>query len=644
MTTQTLEFKAEIKQLLDLMIHSIYTNRDIFLRELISNASDAIDKLRFAALTQPDVLENESAFKIKLIANRSAKTLTISDNGIGMTLDEVTDQIGTIAKSGTRAFLEEVKKHPDLGSRPELIGQFGVGFYAAFMAAHTVILRTRKAGVPATQGVLWQSQGDGQYRVEATEKAQYGTDVILQLKDDCLEYLEEYKLRELVKKYSDFVEHPITMDVTREEMPLDAEGKEIKDAKPVIKISEETLNSRKAIWTRSKSDISAEEYNEFYKHVAKDWVNPRITIHFSAEGSSEFKAILFVPEHAPLDLFMPEHKTGLQLYIKRVFISDQCLELLPDYLRFVRGVVDSSDLPLNISRETLQDNPLLARIRKNLVKKLLDQIEKLQQEDRDKYLAFYREFGRVLKEGAHSDFDNKERLARLLYFKSTQSNGEQLRSLSEYVSAMPAAQKEIYYLTGESLEQLRHSPHLEAFAQKGYEVLLMDEFVDEWVVEGIGKFQDKLLRSIAKGDVEIESPEEKVQKDQQREEKTKSFGDLISYLKETLKSEVKDVRLSSRLTQSACCLVADAYDPTANMERILQAMKQPVPEFKRILEINAEHPVYEKMNRLFQTDKNSPLLNDYARLLLDQALLTEGSKIKDPLWFTQKISALMALG
>ena len=683
MSKQSVEFKTEVKQLLDLMIHSIYTNKDIFLRELVSNASDAIDKLRFASLTNPELLDTRhpsptsqpgvnsgwdplaseakpsgsastvgdsglrrndasSEFKIKLSADKASKTITITDNGIGMLFDEVVDNIGTIAKSGTKAFMEELKNNPEASKKPELIGQFGVGFYAAFMVADRVTLRSRRAGEAAENGVLWESQGDGRYDIEAATKASYGTEITLHLKDDCQEYLEEYKIREIIKRYSDFVEHPVVMDITRAEKPLDADGKEIADAKPVSTTTEATLNSRKAIWAKSKSEVSEAEYQEFYKHIAHDWINPRLTLHWSAEGTSEFKALLFVPENAPLDLFQPEQKPGMHLYIKRVFISNDCKELMPDYLRFIKGVVDSADLPLNISRETLQKNPLLDRIRKNLVKKVLDTFDGQMKNERDKYVSLFKEFGKVLKEGVHTDFENKERIAKLLLFKSSKTGLDGYRGFQDYVDAMPAEQKEIYYLSGDDASLLEKSPHLEAFQSKGYEVIYFTDPVDEWVIESLGKFSDKPLKSVAKGDVQLDSEAEKSAKEAESKENAKTYGDLVSIIKDILKDDVKDVRFSTRLTQSACCLVADEHDITANMQRILQAMKQPMPDFKRILEINAKHPVYEKMNTIFAADKASPKIKDYALLLYNQALLTEGSKLKDPLWFTQKISELMA--
>jgi len=639
MSKTTKQFQTEVQQLLDLVIHSLYSNRDIFLRELISNSSDAIDKIRFEAHSNEELLEGNSDWKIKLIPDKKAGTLTIRDNGIGMTPAEVEDNIGTIARSGTKAFMQALKDKASTDN-PELIGQFGVGFYASFMVADRVTLETRKAG-NKDDGCRWESVGDGTYTIEEYNRGERGTEIVLHLKDEYKEYLEEWKIRSIVKKYSDYIQYPIVMDITRTETPKGVDGKEIEGAGTIEKTEEQTLNSMKAIWARPKSDVTEEEYQEFYKHISHDFEAPFHTIHFSAEGISEFKALLYIPSQKPVDIFMIDRKKGLQLYVKRVFITDRCEELLPDYLRFVRGVVDSSDLPLNVSREILQEDVQIKRIQKSLVSKILSTLSELKDKNFDDYVKFWKEFGPVLKEGLHFDYANKEKLQELALFESTFTEAGSYTTLKDYVEKMPESQKEIYYITGDSRANLETSPHLEIFKSKGYEVLFLTDPVDEWVVQTLNEYREKNLKAVDRGDVDLDTEEEKKEKETRQEQAQKEFGDLLSFIRDHLEDRIKDARLSKRLTDSACCLVAEEYGVNANMERILKAMNQPVPESKRVLELNPDHPLMKIMTDIFRENKQDARLSDYADLLYDQALLTEGSPIKDPLRFTRLVSELM---
>ncbi|RII31650.1 MAG: molecular chaperone HtpG [Geobacter sp.] len=639
MSKTTKQFQTEVQQLLDLVIHSLYSNRDIFLRELISNASDAIDKVRFESHSNEAILEGNSDWKIKIVPDKDAGTLTIRDNGIGMSMAEVEENIGTIARSGTKAFMQSLKDKAT-SDNPELIGQFGVGFYASFMVADRVTLYTRSAGSIET-GCCWESTGDGSYTIEECRREQRGTEIVLHLKDEFKEYLDEWKIRSIVKKYSDYIQYPIVMDITRTETPKGVDGEEIEGAGTIEKTVEETLNSMKAIWARPKSDVTEEEYNEFYKHVSHDFEAPFRTIHFSAEGVSEFKALLFLPARKPFDMFMSDRKKGLQLYVKRVFITDKCEELIPDYLRFVKGVVDSSDLPLNVSREILQEDVQIKRIQKGLVSKILSTLSEVKEKNFDEYVKFWAEFGQVIKEGVHFDFANKEKLQELVLFESTGTEAGAFSSLKDYVARMPESQKEIYFITGNSREALEQSPHLEAFRAKGYEVIFMSDPVDEWVVQSLTEYDGKPLKAVDRGDISLDSEDEKKEKEKKREEAQKEFSDLISFIKDHLQDKVKEVRFSNRLTESACCLVAEEYGMNANMERIMKALNQPVPESKRVLELNPDHALLRAMGDLHKQDNKAPALSDYADLLYDQALLTEGSPIKDPLRFTRMVSELM---
>jgi len=639
MSKATKQFQTEVKQLLDLVIHSLYSNREIFLRELISNASDAIDKARFEAQSNESLLEGNSDWKIKLIPNKDNGTLTICDNGIGMSMAEVEENIGTIAKSGTKSFVQAMKDAA-AAEQPELIGQFGVGFYASFMVADKVTLTTRRAG-DAAHGTLWESAGDGSYTIEDATKAERGTEIVLHLKEEFKEYLDEWKIRSIVKKYSDFIQYPVCMDITRTETPKGVDGEEIEGAGTIEKTEEQTLNSMKAIWARAKSEVSEEEYKEFYKHVSHDFEDPFRTIHFAAEGTSEFKALLYLPAKKPFDLFMAERKRGIQLYVKRVFITEKCDALLPDYLRFARGVVDSSDLPLNVSREILQEDVQIKRIQKSLVNKILSTLAELKEKEYDQYLTFWKEFGPVLKEGLHFDYANKEKLQELILFQSTRTGEGEYVSLKEYVERMPEAQKEIYYITGEDKAALEQSPLLEAFNAKGFEVLFMTDPVDEWVVQSLHEYKEKSLKAVDRGDVDLDSEEEKKEKEKKQEEAKKEFGTLLELIKGRLESKIKEVRFSNRLTDSACCLVADDFGMNANMERIMKAMNQAVPESKRVLELNPDHPILKVMAEMHKQNPDNSRLQDYSDLLYDQALLTEGTPIKDPLKFTKLVSELM---
>ena len=619
---QKMEFKTELKQLLDLIIHSLYTKKEIFLRELVSNAADAVDKVRFQALTDSNLLEGNSDWKIKLIVDEAGNTLTVRDNGIGMSRESIVENLGTIARSGTREFVANLQA-ANAQERPELIGQFGVGFYASFMVAERVTVLSRMAG-PVSDGVKWESDGQGEFTVEPYEKETRGTDVILHLREDAKEFLQVYRLRSIVQQYSNFIDHPIVADVEKE-----ADGKKTTE--------EETLNSRKALWLRNKSEITVEEYSAFYKQVSRDFEDPLKTIHIAAEGQMEFRAVMFVPAHKPFDFFGPQPKAGLDLYVRRVLIMHECEELMPTYLRFIKGVVDSSDLPLNVSRETLQHNPLLARIRGNLVSRVLKTLEEMKTSEYETYLKFYKEFGPVLKEGTGQDYANKEKIAELLLFESTKTKAGEFTTLAKYVEGMTSEQKEILYLTGETREQIENSPYLEAFKARGYEVLLLTDPVDEYVVGSLNTYKEKLLKAVDRGSID-EGGDEAAKK--AAEEK---FKGLLAGLKEKL-PEVKEVRLSSRLKESAACLVAEEHAMGAHMERLMQRMGrgQDVPPGARILELNPDHPTVEALRTLHEKNAGDARIEDFGRLLYDEAVIAEGSKVKDPGAFSRRINDLIA--
>jgi molecular chaperone HtpG len=643
LSTQTKTFKTEVSQLLDLVIHSLYSNKEIFLRELISNASDAIDRARFEALSNTDLHEPEGGWKIKLVPDKDAGTLTIIDNGIGMNEVELETNIGTIANSGTKAFLKQLKE-AEAKDRPELIGQFGVGFYASFMVAEKVELITRRAG--ETQAWHWTSTGDGTYEIEEAEREQHGTTIILHLRKDedeegSEDFTAEYKLREIVKKYSDYIAFPVVMDVKRSEKDEEA-SKEGED--PVYKdvIKEETLNSMKAIWTRPKSEVTEEEYHTFYKAAFHDWEDPRTIIHWSAEGTSEFKGLLFIPKKAPFDLFYNDEAKGLHLYVKRVFIMNDCKELIPGYLRFVKGVVDSADLSLNVSREILQNNPLVRRIGKNVVSKVLGTLKDMQEKDAEAYEDFWKEFGKVVKEGMHTDFANKEKISHLLRFESSKTEPGKTVSLKDYLDRMQPDQKEIYYLTGESRAVVENSPLLEAFKARNLEVLFLTDTIDEWVIPALETYEEKPLKGIHRGDVNLDSEEEQKEKEAKLNEAKETYASVLEALKKGLGDKIKEVRFSKRLTDSAAVLVSDESGIDANMERMMKAMGQVVPVAPRILELNPSHPVLDKLKAMVEADAGDPEITEYAELLRDQAILTEGGDLENPARFAQQISKLMA--
>jgi molecular chaperone HtpG len=643
---ETFQFQTETKQLLDLMVHSIYSHKEIFLRELISNASDALDKLRFEALQKPDYAAFTSAPHIRIEADKDKRLLTIHDNGIGMTHDEIIAFIGTIAKSGSREYLRIAREGKADGLPPELIGQFGVGFYSSFMVADRVTLVTRHAS--EAKAWKWESSGDGAYTLEETERAEPGTSVTLHLKpsdeeDGTDDFTDQWVIRRTVRKYSDFVAYPIRMKTERTETERDEEGKPKPGAEPKTIVEDTVVNSMQAIWTRSESEVKDEEYNEFYKHISHDWNEPLTRISFKAEGRSEFRSLLFIPSKAPFDLYFREREHGIHLYIRRVFIMQDCKELIPAYLRFLRGVVDSEDLSLNISREILQQNRQTQVIRNGIIRKTLDTLAALLKDNREKYLEFWKEFGRVLKEGIFQDQKNKEKVLDVSLFQTTKSDTG-WASLEEVVARMPEGQDTIYYLTAESREKAAASPHLEAFREKGYEVLLLTEPVDEVWTSGVFDYKGKKFQSVGKGAVELGTEEERKQAEEKRKESEKTFGPLLECLKAKLGDEVKEVRLSARLTTSPACLVGDLADLSPQLEQILRASGQNVPHAKRSLELNPNHPVVEKLRAVCEKDKDDPRLGDYAELLTGYALLAEGGQLADAAKFTQRLVDLMVKG
>jgi molecular chaperone HtpG len=618
-------FKSELQQVLNLITHSLYSHKEIFLRELISNASDAIDKIRFNSLQNEHLVDGNRDWRIKLSADPAAGTLTVADNGIGMSREEIIENLGTIARSGTRAFLESLKQ-ADAASRPDLIGQFGVGFYSAFMVADQVTVLSRAAG--ATEAVRWQSDGLGEYTVEPADKPERGTEVTLRLKAEEKEFLEPWRLRTIVKQFSDFIEHPVVMDVEKTE----GETKTV---------AEETLNSRKALWLRSKADVTTEEHNAFYRQIAGAFDDPVKVIHYAAEGMLEFKALLYIPRHKSFDLQFAEAKVGPKLYINRVQIMDHCEQLLPPYLRFVKGVVDCSDLPLNVSREVIQHSPLLEKIQKSLVKNVLAALEELKTGDRDTYTEVFGELGGILKEGLARDFEHRAQIADLMLFQSLKTEAGKFTTLAQYLEGMPADQTDIYYLAGEQRSLLEHSPSLEVFRHRGWDVLLLTDPIDEFVIPSLTDYQGKALKAADRSAPEL--PAEDLKK---TEEASGIFQPLLTSLKATL-SELKDVRLSRRLKESAACLVADEGDMGANMERLLQKMGRAEAmglggPAQRILELNPDHPAVQALQKLHQADPADARIGTYAHLLHDEAVLAEGSKLADPSAFAQRINGLIA--
>lgn len=642
---QTKEFQAETKQLLDLMVHSIYTNREIFLRELISNASDAIDKIRFQSLTNLELLEGDSDFEIRLAVDPANHTLTISDNGIGMTYDEVVENIGTIAKSGTKAFLEKLQSQGQNQDQTELIGQFGVGFYSAFMVADQVTMVTKAPG--AVKGVKWESTGDGQYTIEEIEREKRGTTITLKLNEEYCNpdkpeenFLNQYTIQRLVKKYSDYIRYPIKMDFTKEEKPTDKDGKEIKDAAPVVTVETRTLNSMTPLWTRNKSEIKPEEYHEFYKSVFHDWNDPLEVIHTKAEGVVEYTALLYIPSRAPFDYYTRDFKPGIKLYSRNVFIMDNCQELLPEYLGFVRGLVDSADFSLNISREILQQNKQLKLIGKNLEKSVLKTLENLLEKERSKYESFWKEFGRSLKAAIYMDFQAREKLQDLLLFHSSHTGADGLTTLAEYVKRMPAEQTEIYYAAGKDRHAVEHLPQMEILREKGYEVLYLFDRVDEFTLESLHEYQSKHFKSISRGDLNLSGEKEQAAK-KATEELSKANEGLLKAIKEHLGDKVSEVKLSNRLKSSAVCLVSAEHGISLQMEQILAEMDQKLMRASRILELNPNHPLFGTLQKLFEAGSQNEKFKDYVDLLYGQALLIEGLGVEDPQSFANKVAGLM---
>ncbi|KOV18881.1 heat shock protein 90 [Streptomyces sp. XY413] len=629
-SVETLEFQAETRQLLRLVIHSIYSNKDIFLRELISNASDALDKLRLASLTDAGLTENGTAdLHISLEVDKDARTLTVRDNGIGMTRDDLVELIGTIAKSGTASLLEKIRESKDAATAESLIGQFGVGFYSAFMVADKVTVHTRRAGTDS--GTQWESDGEGSYTIQAANDLPVGTSVTLHLKpadseDGLADYLSESKIRQIVKRYSDFIRWPIRMATDR----TDADGEATSDL--------DTLNSMKALWARPRTEVTEDEYNEFYQQISHDWLPPAETIHMRAEGTFEYEALLFIPVQAPFDLYSRESKSGVQLYVKRVFIMDDCEALMPNYLRFVKGVVDAHDLSLNVSRELLQHDRQIQGVRRRLVKKVLGALKDMQAKDAESYTKVWAQFGRALKEGLLEDTDNTEALLELVSAASTH-DPEKTTTLREYVERMKDGQDTIYYLTGETRAMVENSPHMEAFAAKGYEVLILTDPIDEVWVDQVPAFDGHRLQSIAKGQVDLDdTADDETETDADKAQREQDFAALLPWLTTTLSDHIKQVRLSSRLTTSAACIVGDAHDVTPTLEKMYRAMGQQMPTVKRILELNPTHPLITALRTAHHADGDAPALTEVAELIYGSALLAEGGDLPDPARFTRLLT------
>lgn len=620
---ESMAFQAEVKQLLQLMIHSLYSNKEIVLRELISNASDAADKLRFEAIANGTLFEGDSELKIQIAFDKEARTVAISDNGIGMSRDEVIANIGTIAKSGTKEFFNALSG--DQAKDANLIGQFGVGFYSAFIIADKVTLTTRRAG--ATEAVRWESTGEGDFTLEAADKATRGTDVVLHLREDEDEFLSDWKLKTIIRKYSDHITLPIVMKKS-----------EWKDGAEVATDEDETVNKASALWARNKNDITEEDYQEFYKHVSHDFENPLAHSHSRVEGKQEYISLLYIPSKAPFDLYDRERRHGIKLYVKRVFIMEDAEKLMPQYLRFVRGVIDTADLPLNVSREILQSSRDVDAIKAGSTKKILGVLEDMAENKPEDYTKFYAEFGRVLKEGPGEDFANKDKIAGLLRFASTKADTDvQNVSLKDYIARMQAEQDVIYYITADSFAAAQHSPHLEIFRKKGIEVLLMSDRVDEWLLGSLSEFEGKKLQSIAKGDLDLGKLESDTEKEIQKkiEEETKT---LVEKIKNSLGEQVKDVRVTHRLTDSPACLVSDTNDLSGNLARMLKAAGQNAPESKPILEINPAHKLVKRL----EAETADGVFNDLAFVLFDQALLAEGGTLNDPASFVKRMNSLIS--
>ena len=647
-TKETRSFQAETRQLLDMMIHSVYTNREIFLRELISNASDAIDKIRFQSLTNLDLLEGDTEFEISLDVNEDTRTFTISDNGIGMTYDEVIENIGTIAKSGTKGFIEKLKEHGMGGSEDsvDLIGQFGVGFYSAFMVAEKATLLTKAPG--QEKGVLWESAGDGTYTIEHVDKAKRGTTITLTMREEQRDpdrpeedFLNRYTIQNLVKKYSDYIRYPIKMNFYREEKPRDEKGEIIEGATPTVTVENRTLNSMTPLWEKNKKDITEEEYFQFYKHVFHDWNEPVEIIHSKVEGLVEYTTLLFIPSRAPHDFYSRDYDKGIRLYSRHVFIMDDCKDLLPDYLKFVRGLVDSADFSLNISREILQHSKQLKVIGKNLEDSILKTLKNLLANDRKKYEEFWNEFGKSIKGGIYMDYKLKEKLSDLLIFPSSQA-AEGMVTLEEYVSRMPESQDVIYYVAGKDKESVERLPQMEILREKNLEVLFFFDRIDEFIIDTLDEYKGKKFKSVSRGDLNL--PDDKTEEEKKaQEEAAKEHEDLLQTIKNHLGEKVSGVRLSNRLKSSAVCLVSGDAGISLAMEQILQDANQLIRRANRILEINPNHAIFGVLKKLHAADPGSETLKEYSDLLFAQASLVEGFTLENPVEFAEKLAKLMVM-
>jgi molecular chaperone HtpG len=623
--TETRGFETEVTQLLDLMIHSLYSNKEIFLRELISNASDACDRLRFSAISDASLYEEDIELKIKVGYDKEQRTITISDNGIGMTREEVIDHIGTIAKSGTRTFLDSITG--DEKNDAKLIGQFGVGFYSSFIVAEEVTLRTRKAGEPADQGVEWVSKGKGEYEIASVDRSERGTEITLHLREGEDELLNDWKLRSIITSYSDHIDFPVIMDKTVEADPEEENGE--------TSIEEETVNQASALWTRARSEIKDDEYRDFYKHVAHDYEDPIDWSHNRVEGTNEYTSLLYIPSRAPYDLYDRDSSNGIKLYVQRVFIMEDAEKLMPRYLRFVRGLIDSNDLPLNVSREILQGSKVIDSIRNGSVKKVLGMLEKIAKNDPEKYQKFWQEFGKVMKEGPAEDFANREKIGKLLRFATTHSGDEeQSVSLDDYVGRMQEGQDKIYYIAADSHAAAKNSPHLEIFRKKGIEVLLLSDRVDEWLTSHLMEFEGKKLQSVAKGELDLGSDEES---EKELEAKAKSAEKLLKRMKKALQDKAEDVRVTNRLTDSPACIVLNEQDMAMHMQRLLKEAGHEMPSSKPILEINPDHPIVKKLD----SEKSKKKFADWSDILFDQALLAEGGQLDDPAGFVAKLNEML---
>jgi molecular chaperone HtpG len=628
---QTLNFETETKQLLNLVAHSLYSNKEVFLRELISNASDAAEKLRFEALSDESLYENDPELKIWVSFDSEKRTITVSDNGIGMTRDQVTENLGTIASSGTKKFLSHMTGDKEKDS--QLIGQFGVGFYSAFVIADKVSVTTRYAGMTAEHGVYWESEGEGSYTVQNINKDQRGTTVVLHLKESEDEFLDQWRLRQIITKYSDHILLPIMMPKQQSQQEDEAEQQQPQEQQPEW----EVVNQATALWARPKSEITDEQYQELYKHIAHDFENPLTWVHNKVEGKLEYISLLYIPSRAPFDLWTREQQNGLKLYVQRVFVTEDTEKLLPFYLRFVRGIIDSSDLPLNVSREMLQSNKVIDNIRNATVKRVLDLLERTAEHQPDHYQQFWNEFGKVLKEGPAEDYTNRDRIAKLLRFASTHNDSdEQSVSLDDYIGRMKEGQDKIYYVTAESYNMAKNSPHLEFFRKKGIEVLLLSDRVDEWLVAHLGEYEGKQLQSIAHDSVDLSSVEGEQDKEAQQKAQDE-YKDLVEKMQHCLGDTVKEVRVSERLTDSPSCLVSDKNDLSLHMKQLLQSMGQNLPSSQLILEINPDHPLIKRLNHY----DNETQLQQWAQLLFDQAYIAEGGQLDDPASFVKRMNQLL---